>query len=300
MKPTPFALPGVPPKNALKHKAALAMLADLDTMPVHEKVALLGDLEKLEQTEGVTKARDDFLAFCWHVYPGFKEGPHHRYLKPKLHAVQTGALTRVTISMPPRFGKSETVAYLFVAWYLGHNPTHHVMMVTHTQSLSADFGRKVRNLIESPVYKEVFPNTSVSKDKSASDNWTTTVGGKYLAIGIGANVAGHGAHLCLAKGTRVAGVVEDKKIEDLAVGDLVQTKQGDKKINNKWLTIHETAYKINDDLIASVSHPFFVGGAWKRTEDLVVGDKIETQTIWSRLWEKARRHSNQPSKHGAA
>lgn len=198
MKPTPFTLPGVPPKNALKHKAALAMLADLDTMPVHEKMALLGDLEKLEQTEGVTKARDDFLAFCWHVYPGFKEGPHHRYLKPKLHAVQAGGLTRVTVSMPPRFGKSETVAYLFVAWYLGHNPTHHIMMVTHTQSLSADFGRKVRNLIDSPVYKEVFPNTAVSKDKSASDNWTTTVGGKYLAIGIGANVAGHGAHLLIA------------------------------------------------------------------------------------------------------
>jgi predicted phage terminase large subunit-like protein len=99
--------------------------------------------------------------------------------------------------MPPRFGKSETIAYLFVAWYLGHFPNHQIMMVTHTADLSADFGRKVRNLLDSEVYHEVFPNTVVARDKSASANWSTTLGGKYLAIGIGANVAGHGADLLI-------------------------------------------------------------------------------------------------------
>lgn len=72
------------------------------------------------------------------------------------------------------------------------------MMATHTSTLSADFGRKVRNLIDTDRYREIFPHTIVSRDKSASDNWATTSGGKYLAIGIGANVAGHGAHLLIA------------------------------------------------------------------------------------------------------
>jgi predicted phage terminase large subunit-like protein len=174
------------------------LLKELPQLPATEKLALLDELESLEKKKKIKSCRDDFLVFCAHLYPEWKEGPHHRYLKPILHEVRDGTESRLTVSMPPRFGKSETIAYLFVAWYLGHHPHHHIMMATHTAALSADFGRKVRNLLDTDAYHEIFPDTIVSKDKSASDNWTTTSGGKYLAIGIGANVAGHGAHLLIA------------------------------------------------------------------------------------------------------
>jgi len=173
-------------------------MAALPTLHRVEAEQLLADLEDLEHQEQVKAARTDFLAYCHMVYPGFKEGPHHRFLKPLLHQVKDGAETRLTVSMAPRFGKSITIAFLFVSWYLGHNPDHHIMMVTHTADLSADFGRLVRNMIDSDIYREIFPDTVVSRDKSAAANWSTTAGGKYLAIGIGANVAGHGAHLLIA------------------------------------------------------------------------------------------------------
>ena len=163
-----------------------------------EKAALLADLEALEQQRDLDRCRGDFLFFCHKVYPEFKEGPHHRNMAKSLVRVLVGEEPRLTVSMPPRFGKSVTIAYLFVAWYLGHNPSHHIMMVTHTADLSADFGRQVRNLLSTPYYRKIFPNTVVSADKSAANNWATTAGGKYLAIGIGANVAGHGAHLLVA------------------------------------------------------------------------------------------------------
>lgn len=182
----------------LDGQALSSLLANLSSLPKAEKKALLDEIESLEQKKSLKATRDDFLTFCARLYPSWKEGPHHRFLKPLLHEVKEGVQTRLTVSMPPRFGKSETIAYLFVAWYLGHNPHHHIMMATHTAALSADFGRKVRNLLDTPAYQEIFPGTQVSKDKSASDNWTTTAGGKYLAIGIGANVAGHGAHLLIA------------------------------------------------------------------------------------------------------
>jgi len=175
-----------------------ALLAKLDKMPAAEKQALLEGLDALEHKKRVRECRDSFLAFCRRVYPDWKEGPHHRFLAPILHKTRDGQEKRLTVSMPPRFGKSETIAYLFVAWYLGHHPNHHIMMVTHTAALSADFGRKVRNLIDSEAYQEIFPDTKVSKDKSAADSWTTTKEGKYLGLGIGGNVAGHGAHLLIA------------------------------------------------------------------------------------------------------
>lgn len=193
-----ISLPGTPPKTDLSPKIVEQMLARLGTMPAHEKLALLEDLEKLEEQRSLQECRDDFLAFCHKVYPQFKEGPHHRHMKPLLHDILEGKKTRLTVSMAPRFGKSITIAFLFVAWYLGHNPTHHIMMVTHTATLSAGFGRQIRNLLDSQLYKDIFPGTVVSRDKTAADDWTTTAGGKYLAIGIGANVAGHGAHLLIA------------------------------------------------------------------------------------------------------
>jgi predicted phage terminase large subunit-like protein len=175
-----------------------AALAALPAMSPKEQEGFLNDLEALAERHAVQKAKEDFVAFCHYVYPGFKEGAHHRFMRPILHKVLEGTEIRVTVSMPPRFGKSESVAYLFVAWYLGHNPTHHVIMVTHTADLSATFGRKIRDLIDSPVYQAIFPDTIVARDKAAAGNWLTTLGGKYLAIGIGANVAGHGAHLLIA------------------------------------------------------------------------------------------------------
>ena len=184
--------------DALTPEGIAALLAALPSMPPAEQEELLADLDELARRKEVDLAINSFLAFCHRVYPGFKEGPHHRNMAKYLEAVCFGAENRVTVSMPPRFGKSETISYLFVAWYLGHHPTHHIMMVTHTADLSADFGRKVRNLIGSEAYREIFTETVVASDKSAANNWATTLGGKYLAIGVGANAAGHGADLLIA------------------------------------------------------------------------------------------------------
>lgn len=183
------------------------LIQRIPEMPLAERVALLEQIEAAEVHNARQAARDDFLIFCHRVYPGFKEGPHHRHLKPLLHdmacddwagATPPPHALRLTVSMPPRFGKSESIAFLYVAWYLGHNPRHQIMMVTHTAELSEGFGRKVRDLIDTPEYQAIFPDTKVSKDKSASGNWTTTAKGVYLALGVGANAAGKGAHLLVA------------------------------------------------------------------------------------------------------
>jgi hypothetical protein len=72
------------------------LLAAIPTMALKEKEALLADIEKWQELRTVAQARTDFLAFCHRVYPGFKEGPHHRYLKPLLHGVKDGT------HVPPR------------------------------------------------------------------------------------------------------------------------------------------------------------------------------------------------------
>jgi predicted phage terminase large subunit-like protein len=186
-----LATPLIPPQEVQ------ALLASVSTLSVADAEALLADLDALDEAQGLELARTSFLHFCARVYPGFKQGPHHRFMEPLLHNVVSGTELRLTVSMPPRFGKSETIAYLFVAWYLGHHADHQIIMVTHTSDLSSAFGRKVRNLIGTQDYQLIFPLTIISRDKTAADDWTTTAGGKYLALGVGGSVAGYGAHLLI-------------------------------------------------------------------------------------------------------
>ena len=92
-------------------------------------------------------------------------------------------------------GKSEFSSYLFPAYFLGTYPDKKIIMATHTAGLSEDFGRRVRNLIDSEEYKEVFPDTVVADDQKAAGKWSTGAGGQYYAVGVGGALAGRGADL---------------------------------------------------------------------------------------------------------
>jgi hypothetical protein len=58
-------------------------------------------------------------------------------------------------------------------------------MGTHTAGLSEDFGRRVRNLIDTEEYREIFPSTHVADDQKAAGKWSTSAGGQYYAAGVG-------------------------------------------------------------------------------------------------------------------
>jgi hypothetical protein len=140
-------------------------------------------------------ARLDPIQFAAAVYPGFKIGAHHRKLAQIFMDVIAGKRSRVIINIAPRMGKVEFSSYLFPAYFLGNFPDKKIIMGTHTASLSDDFGRRVRNLIQSEEYAELFPGTQVADDQKAAGKWSTTEGGQYYAAGVGGALAGRGADL---------------------------------------------------------------------------------------------------------
>ena len=70
-------------------------------------------------------------------------------------------------------------------------------MVSHTTDLAVDFGRKVRNLIDAPAYKHIFPTVNLAADNKSAGRWNTNGGGEYFACGVGSALAGRGADLLL-------------------------------------------------------------------------------------------------------
>jgi predicted phage terminase large subunit-like protein len=174
---------------------AQAIHAALPTLSVKEKMELFDLLEEKERRSRLQAAQNSVVGFAHAVYPGFKEGAHHRALSKIFDDIVHGRKHRVIINIAPRMGKSEFSSYLFPAYFLGKFPHKKVIMGTHTASLSEDFGRRIKNLIGTDVYTPVFPKTSVSEDQKAAGKWSTTAGGQYYAVGVGGSIAGRGADL---------------------------------------------------------------------------------------------------------
>jgi predicted phage terminase large subunit-like protein len=167
----------------------------LPTLSPQEKAELLADLEERAARAAKKAAQTNVLGFATEVYPGFKIGPHHRKLAKIFTDVIEGKKKRVIINIAPRMGKSEFSSFLFPAFFLGKYPEKKIIMGTHTAGLSEDFGRRVRNLIESEEYQSIFPNTQVADDQKAAGKWSTSAGGQYYAAGVGGALAGRGADL---------------------------------------------------------------------------------------------------------
>lgn len=92
---------------------------------------------------------------------------------------------------------SELASIRFPAWYLGRHPNRHIISVSYGDKLVKDFGRKTRDLVESPTYQKVFRDLKLSQDSRAIESWDMPFGGSYRAAGIGGAITGKGAHVLI-------------------------------------------------------------------------------------------------------
>ena len=144
----------------------------------------------------ILKVESDFMAFVKHVWPEFIEGKHHKIVAQKFNQIAEGKLKRLIINMPPRHTKSEFASFLLPAWMVGRNPKLKIIQSTNTTELSMRFGRKAKQLIDSPEYQQVF-KTRLSEDSQAAGKWETQQGGEYYAAGVGSAITGRGADLLI-------------------------------------------------------------------------------------------------------
>ena len=178
-----------------------ALLLDVEkrlaTMPpeLQQKVGqLLAEARKVGTQE---KAKNDFMAYVKYVWPNFINGRHHEKMARAFEKVANGEVKRLIINMPPRHTKSEFASYLLPSWFLGRFPDKKIIQTSHTAELAVGFGRKVRNLVDSDRYKDIFPQVALQADSKAAGRWATNYAGEYFAIGVGGAVTGKGADLLI-------------------------------------------------------------------------------------------------------
>ena len=137
------------------------------------------------------------MTFVNQVWPSFINGAHHQKMAKAFERVAHGQCKRLIVNMPPRHTKSEFASYLLPAWFLGKYPNKKVIQTSHTAELAVGFGRKVRNLVDSEAYKNIFSGVGLQADSKAAGRWATNQGGDYFAIGVGGAVTGKGADILI-------------------------------------------------------------------------------------------------------
>ena len=173
--------------------------------------------------EHIKLCQDNFIYFVKNVWPDFicrldknpKRWGHHQIIAAEFTKISKERKGRLIINMPPRHTKSEFASYLFPAWMIGKFPKLKIMQVSHNSELSARFGSKVRNLMDSPEYKQIFGDVKLREDSKAKGRWETNHGGEYYAAGVGGSITGRGADLL---------IIDDPHTEQDALSDTAMEK----------------------------------------------------------------------------
>ena len=145
--------------------------------------------------------KHDFLKFVGLVAPtlisDWKMGRHIEVISEKLKQLEAGEIKRLMVFLPPRSSKSVICSKLFPAWYIGRNPEHEILTVSHSDQLSSDFGRSVRDIVSTEQFQDIFKGVSLRSDVRAAGKWKTNQGGTYYAAGVRSQIAGRGAHIAI-------------------------------------------------------------------------------------------------------
>ena len=147
------------------------------------------------------KSKKDFLTFVKLVAPtlvsDWEMGKHIEVISDKLQKVVEGKIKRLMVFLPPRSSKSVICSKLFPAWYIGKNPNHEILTVSHSDQLSSDFGRSVRDIVGTEEFTDMFPGVNLRQDVRAAGKWKTNLNGSYYAAGVRSQIAGRGAHVAI-------------------------------------------------------------------------------------------------------
>ena len=159
------------------------------------------NLEALLSQQIELQCNDDFLSFVRLVAPtivsDFKMGRHIEIISDKLQQVENGEIKRLMVFLPPRSSKSVVCSKLFPAWYIGRNPKHELLTISHSDQLASDFGRSVRDIVNIEMFQKVFRGVALRSDVRAAGKWKTNHEGTYYAAGVRSQIAGRGAHVAI-------------------------------------------------------------------------------------------------------
>ncbi len=155
------------------------------------------------EQRAIALRRQSFYAFVIEVFrvlhPGkpLAKAPYLEAMCFQLQEVAEERKRHLLITVPPRHLKSVCTSVALVAWMLGHNPSHKVIVASYGEDLARRHAADFRTVMQSPMYRRLFPGTRIEPRSNRADEIRTTRGGGRKAVSLGGAVTGFGADLII-------------------------------------------------------------------------------------------------------
>ena len=145
----------------------------------------------------IVECRTDLLTFSKTVFKAIKgvefvENWHHREICNALEDVVAGYTKRLIINIPPRYSKTELAVVNFIAWNLGNFPDSEFLHLAYGSRLAEGNTFNAKKILESDIYKEIFPDFKLRSDSNAKGMFSTVEGGQVYADSSSGSVTGKG------------------------------------------------------------------------------------------------------------
>ena len=267
------------------------MAINLNNLPLYKRGEVARLLESRQQVLARSSSKQSFLSFVRAIMPAeMQPVAHHMLMIDKLQALHDRKLVSsvtgrpvngLLMQLPPGSAKSQFCSVLYPAWLMGVSPTTDMVACSHTSELADRFGRRCRNMIQSPDYAGIFPGSKVAADNQSAGRWAMSSGGEYFATGVSGSPTGRRAD-CLVGGTLVD--VKSKglmPIEDIKVGDYVKSfKAGVGTVYSQVVATRRSdscerirIYTAAGKMVECTrEHAIYVDGVFKPAQTLNVGD----------------------------
>jgi len=193
-------------------------------------------MKTLTKTEYRALLRQDLNAFIERVFyelnptVTFLPNWHIEVVAAALESCRRGECKRLIVNQPPRSLKSLSASVAFVAFLLGHKPSAQVICASYGQELANKHAADCRRILTSNWYKELFPHTSLSRDRQAVPEFVTTRQGFRLSTSVGGVLTGRGADFI---------IIDDPLKPDEALSETQRTSVND------WF-VHSLYSRLND------------------------------------------------------
>lgn len=107
-------------------------------------------------------ARRRLLSFARFMSPSLIAEPFHVVYYRLLDMFAHGKIRKMIVQMPPQHGKSQGSSRFLPAFLLGLNPNSRICIGSYAATIARDFNRDVQRIIDTPEYRELFPNTCLN------------------------------------------------------------------------------------------------------------------------------------------
>ena len=102
-----------------------------------------------------------------------RTAPYVNLMVEALMSVRDGAEKRMIFNLPPGHMKSMIVSVMFTAWVLGVDPSKRILCISYGEDLTKHLSRQTRRLMTSPLYRRIFPQTQLTRQRpTKGGSWT--------------------------------------------------------------------------------------------------------------------------------